>query len=281
MNGAEIFPLASVPSKLTEEEQARQAAESFNTARGELHAKDGYDCPVCLNKGWIMDYHFADVGYWSTYVRYCACTSHRKSLQDKKRSGLNASGKYTFSNYRDKEQWQKDIKAAAMSFLEELEAGAWFFIGGQSGAGKTHICTAIADACIDQGRKAKYMIWGEDFKRVKGLIVSDPAKYQIEMQKLISVPVLLIDDLFKGGKDEKGNFRPPSEADIKGAFDIINARYNNPDSITIISSERMLADICDLDTAIGGRIAERARDYIINLPPNPKLNYRINKTVKY
>lgn len=261
------------------EEKAKQDAENFNTAMKE--AKDGIECGNCFNKEWIMDYHFASVGYWSTYVRPCPCTTKRKSMRDKKRSGLNASGKYTFDNYRTQYEWQKGIKEQALAFLDDVEDGGWFFIGGQSGAGKTHICTAIADACIAQGRKAKYMIWSEEYNRLKGLIASDPEKYQAEMKHLTSVPVLLIDDLFKGGKNENGKFRPPTEADIKGAFGIINARYNNPRSITIISSERMLNEICDLDNAIGGRIAERAGDYIINLPANNSFNYRINRKVQY
>ena len=262
---------------MTDEENARQHAESFNTAT--VESKDGYNCPHCLNKHWIMDYWFADVGYWATFVRPCSCVGQRKALRDRKQSGLNASGRYTLTNYKDVEPWQKAIKSSATAFVDDLEENPWFFIGGQSGAGKTHITTAIADACISRGRATKYMIWGEDFKKIKGLIVNDPAKYQAEMQALTSIPVLLIDDLFKGGRDEQGHFKPPTEADIKGAFDIINARYNNPRSITIISSERMLNDIINLDNAIGGRIAERAGDYIINIPADSRRNYRINRTV--
>lgn len=284
MNTGKIFQSASEQSKLIDEEEwEKRRSDWFNEAEGTLNLQDGYDCRDCKNKGWISNYFYCDCNYWTTALHPCACIPIRKSKREKKQSGLNASGRYTFDNYQTKDQWQEDIKASAMAFMADLERGAWFFIGGQSGAGKTHICTAIAETCIDLGRRAKYMVWSEEIKRIKGLIANEPEKYQAAMRELCSVPVLLIDDLFKGGRGEDGKFRPPTEADIKAAFEILNARYNNPQSITIISSERMLSEICDLDNAIGGRIAERAGigDYIINLPSNPKLNYRVNKVVKY
>ena len=283
-NGAAPFLSALEQSPLIEDEEAteKRHAESFNDAIGSLNKADGYNCPHCRNKGWIMDYFYeSSVKYWTTAVHECSCMAMRKAVQDKKQSGLNASGRYTFENYRENEQWQKSVKAAALAFLDALDSGHWFFIGGQSGAGKSHICTAIANACIDRGRRAKYMIWGEEIKRLKGLIATDPAQYETIMKELKSVPVLYIDDLFKGGRNDAGGFKPPTEADVKGAFDIINARYNNPRCITIISSERMLNEILELDTATGGRIAERAGDYIINLPSDNRMNYRVNKTLAY
>lgn len=278
-NMGEKFQSACNTWKSTEEDdeaRARRQADAFNEAPGSLNKEDGYDCPFCKNKGMIQRavYH-EDVKYWATATHNCSCLAKRKAVRDKKESGLNASGRYTFASYNDEEQWQKRIKNAALAFVDDLDSGHWFFIGGQSGSGKTHITTALTNACIERGRRAKYMKWGEEITRIKGLIASDPAQYQIALNVLKSVPVLLIDDLFKGGRNDAGGFKPPTEADIKGAFDIINARYNDPHSITIISSERGINDIVNLDAAIGGRIAERAKDYIFNIPNNSRLNYRM------
>lgn len=282
-NGAKICQAASEQfNMMSEEEWERLKAENGNANVGNKNEEDGYDCPECRNKGWVMKSFFAEeVKYWTTSVAECGCMAVRNSIRNRKKSGLNASGKYTLENYQTKEKWQSDIKDMALAFLADMGRGMWFYIGGQSGAGKTHICTAIADTCIDMGRRAKYVVWSEEFKRIKGLIAKEPEQYQAAMKEISSTPVLYIDDLFKGGRGENGKFRPPTEADIKGAFEIINARYNNPQSITIISSEWMLPEICDLDNAIGGRIAERCGDYIVNLPANRKMNWRLNKMVKY
>lgn len=254
---------------------ARRHAAAFNEAPGRLHKIDGYDCPFCKNKGMLQRAVFSElVKYWATESYNCSCLMNRKAFQDKKESGLNSSGRYTFESYIAEDDWQKRIKKAALDFVCDLDKGNWFFIGGQSGAGKTHITTALTNACIERGCRAKYMKWGEEVARIKGLVSSDPAQYQADMNVLKSVPVLLIDDMFKGGRNAAGGYNPPTEADIKCAFDIINARYNDPQSITIISSERTIKDIEAIDEAISGRIYERAKDYLYNLPKNEKLNYR-------
>lgn len=273
-----MTPLATDTSTSIDEDEeaiARRQAAAFNEAPGRLDKIDGYDCPFCKNKGMIQRAVFSEVvKYWATESFPCSCMVNRKAAQDKQYSGLNASGRYTFENYIAEDEWQKRIKKAALDFACELDEGHWYFIGGQSGAGKTHITTALTNACIERGRRAKYMKWGEEIARIKGVISSDPAQYQAAMNVLKSVPVLLIDDLFKGGKNLAGGFNLPSEADIKAAFDIINARYNDPQSITIISSERTIKEIEAIDEATGGRIYERARDFIFNIPKNDRLNYR-------
>ena len=97
------------------------------------------------------------------------------------------------------------------------------------------------------------------------------------MKELKKTDVLYIDDLFKGGKGEDGKYKPPTAADINAAFEIINYRYNNPELVTIISSERTLVELNDIDEAIAGRIAERSKEsgYCINLKPDKKRNWRM------
>ena len=97
------------------------------------------------------------------------------------------------------------------------------------------------------------------------------------MDDLKKAEVLYIDDLFKGGRDMDGNYKPPTPADINAAFEIINYRYNSPDLITIISSERILAELNDIDEAIAGRIAEKSKPngYCINLKRDAEKNWRM------
>jgi DNA replication protein DnaC len=182
---------------------------------------------------------------------------------------------YTFDKYEAEEPWQQTIKATAQRFLQD-DRNTWFFIGGQSGAGKTHICTAIAVHYIRNGKEVKYMLWRDEITKVKA-VVNDPEQYGELMKALKETDVLYIDDLFKGGKGEDGQYKPPTAADINAAFEIINYRYNNPNLITIISSERTLVELNEIDEAIAGRIAERAKEsgYCINLKKDKSRNWRM------
>ena len=71
------------------------------------------------------------------------------------------------------------------------------------------------------------------------------------------MPVLYIDDFLKGGA---------SDADIRLAFEILNARYNDSKLKTIISSEMDLTAILNRDEALGGRIYERAKKNVLRAP---------------
>ena len=41
------------------------------------------------------------------------------------------------------------------------------FIGGQVGAGKTHLCTAMVGEFLKRGISAKYMLWRDDALKLK------------------------------------------------------------------------------------------------------------------
>ena len=66
-------------------------------------------------------------------------------------------------------------------------------------------------------------------------------------------------------------------SDINIAFEILNARYNNPNLITILSSEKLLREIMGIDEAIGSRIFQRAGTYVLELNRNQKMNMRLRE----
>jgi DNA replication protein DnaC len=192
-----------------------------------------------------------------------------------KRSGLKDIIKdYTFDKFIDTEPWQKAVKAAAMEYAKHPEG--WFFLGGQSGAGKTHLCTAICREFLLAGKQVRYMLWRDDIVKIKGA-VTDSVEYSNAIDKYKRVDVLYIDDLFKTGKAADNSVQKPTAADINVAFEIINYRYNNPSLLTIISSELTEDELMDIDEAIGGRIYERAKS--ISIAKNRDRNYRIKKAV--
>ena len=266
----------------TREEYEQMKVDSYNAGIGNLDKVDGYHCDKCKNKGFTAVLRMADVyGYAVETLVPCKCQKARNALSRLARSGLkDAVRKYTFEAYEAPDPWQEKIKADARRFCES-QGEAWFFIGGQSGAGKTHICTAIAVHFIRQGKELKYMLWRDEITRIKGL-VGDPEQYGEAMAELKNTDVLYIDDLFKGGKDEFGNVKPPTPADINAAFEIINYRYNNPGKITIISSERTLMELNEIDEAIAGRIAEKSKagGYCINLAKDANKNWRMKGIVE-
>lgn len=111
--------------------------------------------------------------------------------------------------------------------------------------------------------------------KIKSLI-TEGEKYEHAVFKLKTVEVLYIDDLFKTGKDLNGKVQRPTTADINLAFEIINYRYNNKNLVTIISSERNIREIMEIDEAIGGRIFELSskKNYAVNISNNLNKNYR-------
>ena len=94
------------------------------------------------------------------------------------------------------------------------------------------------------------------------------------MEPLKTVAVLYIDDFFKPSRDESGQKRPPTAGDINIAFDILNYRYVN-NLPTIISTERTIDELLDIDEAIGSRIYQRTKGYCFSFRENRSRNYRL------
>lgn len=250
-------------------------ADGLNATEGNRHLEDGYHCAVCKNKGYIVKVVEDDDGYFHQVLCDCKCMPIRNSILRMRRSGLKDIIKdYTFDKFEVTEPWQQTLKAAAMDYAANPEG--WFFVGGQSGAGKTHICTAISREFLLSGRRVKYMLWRDEVVRLKAN-VNDSETYQKMIDEYKHVDVLYIDDLFKTGKGQDGTTQKPTGADINVAFEIINFRYSNPQSVTIISSELTEDELIDIDEAIGGRIYERSK--AITIGRDRSRNYRIKGAV--
>ena len=245
--------------------------ERENNTEGNLNEADGYDCRECRNKGYII---YPDM-YMNSYQqvqRECKCMRIRRTIRALNRSGLSdVVHDFTLDKYVATEKWQQDVKETALSYLSESDK-KWFFFGGATGSGKTHICTAISIKLLKAGNEVKYMLWVDESKRLKS-IVNEP-EYHEEIRKLKDVDVLYIDDLFKTGKSENQARQRPTTADINLAFEIINAR-DIQKKVTIISSESTLSDLIDIDEATAGRIKKNCGPYCINIAQDRSKNYRL------
>lgn len=262
------IPLSHTQAKqscdVTSKEYIEEDCRISNALEGNLK---GYDCPKCKNKGVIYKPSFSDFyGYWTTVAVRCDCMPIREELIRREKSGLNKLLKrYTFKNYKANENWQKRIAKAACDYVRNPER--WFYIGGQPGSGKTHICTAIVNALLARGKAARYMIWQDEIIRLKQSI-TEADRYKQLLDGLKKAEILYIDDFFK--------VQNPTNADIDNTFKIINYRYN--ESLpTIISSELSISQIINIDEALGSRIAEMTdKNSAFYIPRDKKRNIRTN-----
>lgn len=260
---------------LNAKERTQARVDSFNASTGSRNLDDGYDCPICLNRGLIARM-VEQNGVYNDSYQYCACDEIRRQRMRLKKAGLlHMVDACTFDTYQTPNKWQAFIKETAQRFCQDDEH-RFFFIGGQSGAGKTHICTAITAHYIYQGKRARYMVWFDEANKLKGL-VTEPGEYAAVMDEIKQTEVLYIDDLFKPIKGANGQITPPSYADIRLAMEIINYRYNNHGLITIISGERPIDELISIDEALAGRISQLSKEggYCINLKKDSGKNWRL------
>ena len=243
---------------LTEQIQSLEESKvkTYNDGEGTL---TGYDCPLCKNRGSIA---YLKDGVFT--VKDCECLNRRRSLRRMEASGLKpVLETYTFDNFVTEKDWQKKAKAKAMSFA--LNPSGWFVITGYPGTGKTHLCTAICGFLLEQNKSIRYMLWREDAPKIKSCI-TDTEKYNKLMSDYKNCDVLYIDDFWKGSV---------TDADINLSFELLNSRYNDRSKITILSGERTVEEMLDIDMAIGSRIYELSKGNLIKTPEGVENNYRL------
>lgn len=253
--------------EMTEQEEKKYKVLCYNNKQGDL---TGYDCPKCKNRGDTM---FIQNGY--EVYKTCSCWTIRNTIKRMEECGLgNLLSLYTFDKYEQTEDWQKDTFNKAKEFVTGDKN--WFCMLGESGSGKSHICTAISRELLKQGMDLKYMMWLDDVTVLNQSIVNNPERYEALMKELKETQVLYIDDFFKSDNEVK-----PSPADIKRANEILNYRYNKARMdkskrwVTIISSERTLDQLLSYDKALAGRIYEMTKPNNIIMLSGLEKNYRL------
>lgn len=265
--------LGGISNDMSDEDWQKFLVDIENKKTGHLNDDDGYDCPICLNKGKIFKAEKIPAGWWTMVQMRCKCMETRRTINRMKQSGLeNIIKDFTFGKFEASEPWQKTLKDAAMGYAKAPTG--WFFIGGQSGVGKSMLCVGICREFLLAGRQVVYMPWRDDVMTLKGLATDSEQRAQM-LDRFKTAEILCIDDLFKTADTQDGSKQRPTTADITTAFEILNYRYNNPQMLTVISSEWTQSQIIDIDEATGGRIFERAGIYGFNIAPDRAKNYRL------
>lgn len=239
--------------------------------RREKRTADLFDCKVCNNTGYIPLVEVSGHQF-SFILDVCGCNEIHKQIAYMEASGLSKTLlSNTLDNYIAKETWQKKIKDLATSYIKDgFELKRWFVLTGSSGCGKTHICTAIVKELFNKVIPCVYMVWDSEVVMLNADVFNSTV-YTNRMNRFKQAPVLYIDDFFK----PVGTSKEPSASDIKRAKELLDYRLRE-DLPTIISSELSINEIIEIDTAVGSRIYQLARDYCVDVRGNDK-NFRLKR----
>lgn len=208
----------------------------------------------------------------------CKCAAVKRARRLLQRSGLaEFVDRMTFDGFTVKTPAQELLKMTGMEYVKRMielkdsdEVKPWMYVGGNPGAGKTHICTAVCGELIKNGIPVKYMQWLTDARRLK--FINDPDEFNNEAAKYTTPEVLYIDDLFKQKYSESPVF---TEADIRVAFTILNDRYNMRKP-TIISSEwDLIGNLIASDEGTFSRVYDMCKGYTVIVDRRKDNNYRM------
>lgn len=231
-----------------------------------------YNCSICKNTLYThyLDFYNDGTGHYFHHEnKPCKCNLIRKSLQLMKDNGLlKLIQKKSFDNFKATEPFQNAMKTKAINFVKAIIAKqkVSYFIGGQSGAGKTHICSAMLAEFARNGICVYFFNYIQDMATLNRYQYS--SENREEYESLLSLykqaDILYFDDFMYG---------EVSMSEQKIIFNIINHRYEN-DLPCIISSEKTMIDIKRINYSVYGRLYEMCRDYIININKDENKNYR-------
>ena len=232
-----------------------------------------YKCNKCRDTGWIELEPQPGV----RAVKKCACQLAREAEERLQRSGLAAALELqTFDTFVVKTDLQRKMKALGQQYVKDLLADPhnprrpWLYIGGNPGSGKTHICTAVCGELLKANIGVRYMQWVDAARQLKASVNDDD--FEDLVADYINVGVLYVDDLLKQKYTDNPVF---TEADIKIAFTILNARYllNKP---TVISSEWDLVNqLLPADEGVFSRVYERSKAHRLTVERDARNNFRL------
>ena len=240
-----------------------------------MREKTKYRCNKCRDLTFIIE---GDVAI------PCECRALREAEEILKSSGISDEfRKKTFESFdytydiQVVEAYKKANKyVSRFNDIKNTRNNSIMFLG-QVGSGKTHLSLAIANKLMDNCVGVLYMSYREAITKIKQNVM-DSEEYERIIGRYKRAKVLLIDDLFKGSI---------TKSDINIMFEIVNFRYFNNLPV-IVSCEREVEELLDIDEAVGSRLIEMSKGSIsFKLNNIPKKNFKyisdhsMRKTLSY
>ena len=228
--------------------------------------KSLYKCDKCMDTGWLLVPNTKG----APIAISCECRDAERLKNQWKSAGINIENKkLTFKNFKIWNESSRISKEAAIDYYNRFNSirhdrvNSIIFCG-QVGSGKTHLAVALAINFINKGIRVIYMPYRDIITKIKQNIM-DNEYYKKLISKFQTCEILLIDDLFKG---------KVTESEINIMFEIINYRYLNHLPI-IVNSEYVIERILYFDEAIGSRIYEMCKDYVVEIKKDRSNNFRL------
>lgn len=200
----------------------------------------------------------------------CECRELEKIKNGWIAAGINPEiSKQTFTSFEVWNESSRRAKDTAISYFKEFKniknsRKNSILLCGQVGGGKTHLSVALALNLLKKNIKVVYMPYRDVITRIKQNMMDDEY-YRKTIAKYQTCEVLLIDDLFKG---------KITESDLNIMFEILNYRYLNHLPL-IISTEFVVENLLSFDEAVGSRIYEMCKDYVVEIERGREGNWRL------
>lgn len=225
-------------------------------------------CEKCNDTTWIF---YKDEN-GNEYATPCECREKVIAVNLMKASGISEEdAKKGFAGFETFDEYPLfSAKNTAIEYVQkfadiENERANSIIFSGASGRGKTTLGMAVANNLISSGVGVRYMMYRDASTKLKQLLGSENKfLYEDMMYRLKNARVLFIDDLLKG---------KITESDVNIIYEIINYRYLNKKPV-IVSTEKTLEQLLEFDEAIGSRLIEMSKGYIITFDRSTP-NYRL------
>jgi DNA replication protein DnaC len=224
-------------------------------------SSDSYRCPKCRDTFWIVE---------GNNWKRCECFELDEAERMFYKSGIKDDS-YTFLNFEECNDAAREMKKVATDYfksfmqVKDKKQNSIAFLGGV-GSGKTHISIALGLNILKKKQiSVVYLSYRDVITELKQNML-DEEFYRKQINKYQNAKVLLVDDMLKG---------KTTDSDKNIMFEIINHRYLNHLPI-IVSSEYDVNALLNFDEAIGSRIYEMCKNYLVEIPIDIKNNYRLH-----